>query len=179
MPETNNEAEKTYSTGELAALCGVSVRTVQYYDEKDLLPPSGLSEGGRRIYTEADAAKLRRIMVLKSLGLKLADIRDFLGSDASAVVLRDILEEQDKALAKELEERTEARRRIASMIDSLNRTGDLPAETIPDMEDAMQKVSMRESELWPFYRTLIAISIPIGIAEITTIAWTSYPTVSI
>ena len=72
MPETNNEAEKTYSTGELAALCGVSVRTVQYYDEKDLLPPSGLSEGGRRIYTEADAAKLRRIMVLKSLGLKLS-----------------------------------------------------------------------------------------------------------
>lgn len=57
------------------------------------------------------------------------------------------------------------------MIDSLNRTGDLPAETIPDMEDAMQKVSMRESELRPFYRTLIAISIPIGIAEITTIAW--------
>lgn len=34
MPETNNEAEKTYSTGELAALYGVSVRTVQYYDEK-------------------------------------------------------------------------------------------------------------------------------------------------
>lgn len=27
MPEINNEAEKTYSTGELAALCGVSVRT--------------------------------------------------------------------------------------------------------------------------------------------------------
>ena len=38
------------------------------------------------------------------------------------------------------------------MIDSLNRTGDLPAETVPDMEDAMQKVSMRESELWPFYQ---------------------------
>lgn len=171
MPEINNEAEKTYSTGELAALCGVSVRTVQYYDEKGLLPPSGLTEGGRRIYTEADTAKLRRIMVLKSLGLKLADIRDFLGSNASAVVLRDILEEQDRRLAKELEERTEARRRIASMIDSLNRTGDLPAETIPDMEDAMQKVSMRESELWPFYRMLIVISIPIGITEITTIAW--------
>ena len=88
-------------------------------------------------------------MVLKSLGLKLADIRDFLGSNASAVVLRDILEEQGRRLAKELEERTEACRRIASMIDSLNRTGDLPAETIPDMEDAMQKVSMRESEHFP------------------------------
>lgn len=34
MPEINNEAEKTYSTGKVAALCGVSVRTVQYHDEK-------------------------------------------------------------------------------------------------------------------------------------------------
>ena len=54
--EINNEAEKTCATGKFAALYGVSVRTVQYYDEKDLLPPSGLTEGGRRIYTEADAA---------------------------------------------------------------------------------------------------------------------------
>lgn len=50
--EINNEAEKTCATGKFAALYGVSVRTVQYYDEKDLLPPSGLTEGGRRIYTE-------------------------------------------------------------------------------------------------------------------------------
>lgn len=28
----------------------------EYYDEKGLLPPSGLTEGGRRIYAEADAA---------------------------------------------------------------------------------------------------------------------------
>lgn len=77
--EINNEAEKTCATGKFAALYGVSVRTVQYYDEKDLLPPSGLTEGGRRIYTEADAAKLRRIMVLKSLGLKLADNDDTQG----------------------------------------------------------------------------------------------------
>lgn len=54
--EINSEAEKTYSTGEHATLCGVSIRTVQYYDEKGLLPPSGLTEGGRRIYAEADAA---------------------------------------------------------------------------------------------------------------------------
>lgn len=33
--EINNEAEKTCATGKFAALYGVSVRTVQYYDEKD------------------------------------------------------------------------------------------------------------------------------------------------
>lgn len=38
-----------YTTGEIAKLCGVSVRTVQYYDSRNILIPSELSEGGRRL----------------------------------------------------------------------------------------------------------------------------------
>lgn len=172
MPDNTTDDQKTYSTGELAQACGVTVRTVQYYDEKGLLPPSALTDGGRRIFTEADAAKLRKILLLKSLGLKLADIRSFLESDASATVLRDILEEQDARLASELEERTQARARIAAMIASLDATGELPAETVPDMEGIMQqKVSWRKSELYPMYRAFIAVGIPIDIVEIGTIAW--------
>ena len=38
-----------YTTGELAKLCGVTVRTVQYYDTRGILIPSDLSEGGRRL----------------------------------------------------------------------------------------------------------------------------------
>ncbi|MBR3326823.1 MAG: MerR family transcriptional regulator [Atopobiaceae bacterium] len=53
----------TYSTGELARACEVSVRTVQYYDQKGLLPHSDLTEGGRRVYTQDDLAKLRKIML--------------------------------------------------------------------------------------------------------------------
>lgn len=39
-----------YTTGEIAKLCGVSVRTVQYYDTRGILTPSELTEGGRRIF---------------------------------------------------------------------------------------------------------------------------------
>lgn len=172
MPDNIPEKPKTYSTGGLAQACGVTVRTVQYYDEKGLLPPSDLTEGGRRVYTEADAAKLRKILLLKSLGMKLADIRSFLASDAQAIVLRDILKAQDAKLEAELAQRTEARRRIATMISSLDATGELPAETVPDMEDIMQKkVSWRESELAPMYKTMIAVGIPVDVVEIGTIAW--------
>ena len=171
MPESKTENTKTYSTGELAALCGVSVRTVQYYDEKGLLPPSDLTEGGRRIYMDADASKLRKIVLLKSLGLKLADIRSFLESDVSTTVLRDILEEQDAKLAAELEERTAARARIAAMIAELDRTGELPAETVPDMEDIVQKIHWWESELKPLYTKFLAIGIPLGVAEVATLVW--------
>lgn len=172
MLGNSNDDTKTYSTGELAQACGVTVRTVQYYDEKGLLPPSDFTEGGRRVYTEADAAKLRKILLLKSLGLKLADIKSFLESDVSTTVLRDILEAQDAKLASELEERAQARRRIAAMIGSLDETGELPVEVIPSMENIVQgKISWRESELAPFYKTMIAIGIPIDIIEIGAIAW--------
>ena len=80
-----------YTTGELAKICGISVRTVQFYDTKDLLKPSQLSEGGRRLYTEEDAARLRLICVLKSLGLTLSCIREILKSpnrESRAVSIR-------------------------------------------------------------------------------------------
>ena len=53
-----------YTTGEIAKLCGVSVRTVQYYDERGILIPSELSEGGRRLYSEDDYKKLKIICFL-------------------------------------------------------------------------------------------------------------------
>ncbi|MBQ9002922.1 MAG: MerR family transcriptional regulator [Eggerthellaceae bacterium] len=172
MPDNAIDNYETYSTGELAKACGVTVRTVQYYDEKGLLPPSDFTEGGRRVYTEDDAAKLRKVLLLKSLGLKLADIRSFLESEASTRVLRDILEAQDEKLAAELEERALALRRIAAMIESLDATGELPAETIPDMEDVMrERLTWRESELYPIYRAMLVAGILIDVVEIAAIVW--------
>ncbi|WP_248921396.1 MerR family transcriptional regulator [Olsenella intestinalis] len=180
-------AHATYSTGELAQACGVTVRTVQYYDEKSLLSPSAHTEGGRRLYSEADAARLRRILLLKSLGLRLADIRSVLASDVSTTVLRDILEAQDARLARELQERSLARQRIATMIASLDTTGELPAQTIPDMEAIMQNTatpttnttpqpaperpSMWKSELAPFYKTMLVVGIAIDVVQVAAIVW--------
>jgi len=62
---------QTYTTGDLAKLAGVSVRTVQYYDKRGILVPSQLSEGGRRIYTESDLEKLRLICFLRELDFSI------------------------------------------------------------------------------------------------------------
>lgn len=40
----------TFTTGEAAKMCNVSVRTVQYYDKEGIVKPLELAEGGRRIY---------------------------------------------------------------------------------------------------------------------------------
>ena len=52
------EGTTLYTTGEVAKLCSVSVRTVQYYDDRGILIPSQLSEGGRRLYTEEDVKRI-------------------------------------------------------------------------------------------------------------------------
>lgn len=93
---------KLLTTGEIAQACGVSVRTVQYYDERGLLVPTERSEGGRRLYDEAALSRLQSICLLKSLGLPLKAIRGVLASESSPEVLRTILREQEKALSQQL-----------------------------------------------------------------------------
>ena len=171
MSNNPTGSQKTYSTGELAAECGVSVRTVQFYDEKGLLPPTDLTEGGRRIYTEDDAAKLRKILLLKSLGLKLDVIQGILDSDVSSQILIDILREQDARLQREVEDKQAARSTIAAMIDGLEATGELPTQTTTDMESIMANVKWYNSELRSTYFKLLAFGLTCAPFEVGSIVW--------
>lgn len=62
------------TVGELARKAGVTVRTIQYYDQKGLLAPSAKGPQGQRLYTTQDLEGLYRILTLKYLGLSLSDI---------------------------------------------------------------------------------------------------------
>jgi DNA-binding transcriptional MerR regulator len=59
---------------EVAALAGVSTRTLRYYDELGLLPPAAATDAGYRLYADADLARLQRILFLRELGFPLKDI---------------------------------------------------------------------------------------------------------
>lgn len=63
------------TVGILSRKANVSVRTLQYYDKINLLKPSKLSEGGRRLYCSNDMTILHQIITLKNLGLSLDEIK--------------------------------------------------------------------------------------------------------
>jgi len=65
---------KLMTVGELAKRVGVTVRTIQYYDQKGLLHPSKIGDANQRLYSDSDETEMRRILVLKYLGLSLSDI---------------------------------------------------------------------------------------------------------
>jgi DNA-binding transcriptional MerR regulator len=64
--------------GEVAERIGLSLRTIRYYEEVGLAVPSARSDGGFRLYAEADVDRLRVIMQMKPLGFSLEEMRELL-----------------------------------------------------------------------------------------------------
>lgn len=91
-----------YTTGEIAKLCGVSVRTVQYYDTRGILVPNELSEGGRRLYSEEDLKTMKIICFLRELDLPINSIGELLSEEHPEDVIGILLGEQEKALSEEI-----------------------------------------------------------------------------
>ena len=63
---------------QVAKLTGVSVRTLQYYDEIGLLKPTELTPSGYRLYDDDALQTLQQILFLKELDFPLKEIREIL-----------------------------------------------------------------------------------------------------
>src|SRR6185312_3130281 len=79
------------TVGQVADLAGVTVRTLHHYDELGLLSPSGRSDAGYRLYSYDDLARLREILIWRTLGFGLNEIASLLddpGHDRLAALER-------------------------------------------------------------------------------------------
>ena len=94
----------TFSTGELAKAAEVSVRTVQYYDQRGILTPSKVTEGGRRIYHESDLERLKVICFLRDLDFSINQIKKLLQEENREQVLELLLTDQIESLEKSSKE---------------------------------------------------------------------------
>ncbi len=66
------------SISQVAKLTGVSIRTLQYYDEIDLLKPSKLTTSGYRMYDDDALQTLQQILFFKELEFPLKEIKQIL-----------------------------------------------------------------------------------------------------
>jgi len=120
--------------GELARRTGLTVRTLHHYDEIGLLKPSGRSESGYRMYDAQDVARLHAIQALRYLQLPLADIGPLL--DGRQAKPEAIIDEQMRALQRQIREATELHDRLA-----LLREGILAGKD-PDIADWVESLSL-------------------------------------
>ncbi|MGH2585871.1 MAG: MerR family transcriptional regulator [Dehalococcoidia bacterium] len=83
-------------------MTAVSVRALRFYDRIGLLSPSGRTEAGYRLYSDADLVRLEQILALKFLGFSLGEIKRFLAPPP--VGLREALAQQ-RAMLREQRDR--------------------------------------------------------------------------
>lgn len=94
-----------WTTGEVSKLRNISVRTLRYYDQINLLMPSFRESHGKRYYSEEDLFQLEKILLLKSLSLPLEDIQAVLHKLSYKQILishYNYLEEQQSKLQRSI-----------------------------------------------------------------------------
>ncbi|MBN2878826.1 MAG: MerR family transcriptional regulator [Clostridia bacterium] len=154
-----------YSTGDIAKLCGISVRTVQFYDSKGLLKPAELSDGGRRLYCEDDLKKMNHILLLKALGLSLDSIMGIIESENSSKITLMLLEEQEKHVQEEIEKK---KRQLSAIEIVKNNILSSAKVTVNSLSD-IKKIMNGKKKLKNAYVKMGILGAIMGVAEIAAI----------
>lgn len=151
----------TYTTGELAKLCNVSVRTVQYYDTRNILKPTALSEGGRRLYSEEDVKRMEIICFLRDAGISLSSIEELISGEEPEKVISILIEQQEKVLAQELEERQTKLELLSQMKKELKNIDRFSIDSISDIAYVVEN----KKKLQKMHAFLLITGLPISIYE--------------
>ncbi|GAA2603113.1 MerR family transcriptional regulator [Actinomadura fulvescens] len=140
--------------GELAALVGVSTRTVRHYHHLGLLPEPPRLSNGYREYRLRDAVILARVRRLAELGLALDEIRDVLADDQGKE-LREVLLELDADLAAQQEAIRLRRERLATLLTEDDLHPD--SAVSPTMASVLRGLPAGGSKFAEFDREMLAL----------------------
>lgn len=102
----------SWSIAEVAKMSGVTARTLRHYDDIGLLEPAYVGANGYRYYEQEQLLRLQQILVLRELGLSLAEIGQAVDSEPDT--LAALKRQHDRLLAE--------RNRLAKMADTVART---------------------------------------------------------
>lgn len=130
-------SKKAFKVKHVAQMTGVSVRTLHYYDEIGLLTPENRTAAGYRLYGEEDLLRLQQILIGRSLGLSLEDVRRGLDDPGF---------DYAKALQRQRAELVERIGKTHDMIAAIDKTLDGLGESKLDFKQIFQGFDPEEFE---------------------------------
>jgi DNA-binding transcriptional MerR regulator len=142
------------NVGEVAALAGVTVRTLHHYDRIGLLSPSGRTGAGYRQYGPADLDRLHQVLLYRELGFPLEEVATLLDApDADPAahlrrqhrLLRDRLE-RTQAMVAAVEKEMEARSMGISLTPE--ERFEVFGDWLPEEYEAEAEQKWGETEAW-------------------------------
>ncbi len=156
-----------YTTGEIAKLCDVSVRTVQYYDSRGILIPSELSEGGRRLYSENDLGRMRIICFLREMGFSIDNIGLLFSDGHPENVISELVDRRQKELEDELREQQSKLDKLNEMKRALKNFDNITVNSIGDIAHIMKNQKKRKKVLG----FMVLLGIIMDMIEVGTIVY--------
>jgi DNA-binding transcriptional MerR regulator len=132
-----SEGGQTFSIGDLAKEFDVTLRSLRFYEDKELLFPK--RDGAKRLYSRRDRARLKLILMGKRVGFSLTEIREMLDlydlKDGQVKQLRVSLKKFEDQLTHLKNQREEVDRAIVE----LTRTRDVVHGILKEKEAAGEK----------------------------------------
>ena len=160
-----------YTTGEMAKLCGVSVRTVQYYDSRNILVPSELSEGGRRLYSDDDLKRMRIICFLREAGVPINRIGELFSEEHPERIISVLLDQQEQELREEIAEGQKKLSIVETIRHGLKEIPNFSVESIGDIAHIMKQ----KNKLTKMRLLMLLTGIPVAALQWTSIVlWITY-----
>lgn len=96
-----DEQALAFTIEQVAAQTSLTKRTLRYYEEVGLLPPTGRTEGNYRRYSLEDIQRLERVKNLRNLlGFSLADIREILSAEDERQQIKEAYRQETEASSK-------------------------------------------------------------------------------
>ena len=131
--------------GDFSKLSRVSIKTLRFYDEMDLLKPVGVDRfTGYRYYEFSQLPRLHRILALKDLGFSLEEIGRLLESDLPAEQMRGMLKLRQAQIKQTVQEEAERLERVELWLRQIEQEDNMSKyDVVIKKVEAMKIASVR------------------------------------
>ena len=139
------ETKSSYTIGDLAQEFGVTLRTLRFYEDRNLVTPR--RQGTMRLYSRRDRARLKLVLLGRRVGFSLAEIAEVINlydlKDGQAAQLRAALAK----FARQIETLREQKRDVEQAIQELTRTVEVVSGMLRDREsDGSEEILLEAAE---------------------------------
>lgn len=148
----------TYTTGELAKACGITVRTVQFYVKKNLIHPISKEHETSRRFDEESKCRMEIILILKEWGLTLKQISQLLNTqdEESRNHLAVLLEQRTLELKNNIQEQQHIYSRLKEIKKYV--TGDDKGSSLEEVLNLNHASIQREKTKNVYYALMKKVS---------------------
>ncbi|SDY19334.1 DNA-binding transcriptional regulator, MerR family [Evansella caseinilytica] len=126
-----------WKVGELAALTGLTIRTLRYYDQIELFSPSQHTQSGHRLYTKSDLSKLQEILALKHIGISLDEIKTIITNREDDFSV-SIIEAQISRIKKDIDIQQNLLHKLESALITIRNKKVMSVEELTKLLEAMK-----------------------------------------